>query len=495
MDTAAQPQSFYRASSSHLRCATDGGMIFASTKCPPPGGEEDTTCSLPFGFCYTPMMILPQQLSSISQPLPAGVMCTTCLAYINLYCTFSPNDGGWICALCHSRNFIDQNETNNGIFNTVMSQRVVEFHQSLSTAVPSLEPLPSSPPPRMKTMLLVVDQHLPALEAQAIGTALRKLLSTDTSVVWHFGLILFGQMISIVQVGLLTGMVICDTVRSHEGFTVVAEMDHEGSTDLSRYFSDSLDALIMCLNALFDVTKENHHVDLPVASSSETSKKSRLEILKERKLARMHRSDQTEEHEHVLLQSPWTAARERAAHTAPPHRFSGDAMQCAVDMASMATTGVSSDSRILLFTNGCPNLGDGSVVDVRGEDVGSTAAYSTVDASRLARACEYFSVLAQSAVEVANIGIDVLCTGSSELGLPAYQSLVEPSAGYVLSHDTFTSSNLEVNLQFLLHQTHLTRAYFVHPANDAETSSPTLHSAPPPGAWMSGCTVDIRVSR
>jgi Sec23/Sec24 trunk domain/Sec23/Sec24 zinc finger len=439
------------------------------------------------------MMILPQQLSSISQPLPAGVICTTCLAYMNLYCTFT-SGGGWICALCQCQNFIDPEETNNEIFNTLVSQRVVEFRQPLSTAV--LEPLLSTSPPRTKTLILVVDQHLPAVEAQAIGTAVRNLLSTDTSVVWRLGLIVFGQMISIVQVGLSTGMVLCDTVRSHEGFTVVAELDAERSTDLSRYFTDSLDVFLMCLNALFDVAKENHQADVPVASSLETSKKSRLEILKERKLARMHRSEKTDgENDTVLLQSPWTAARERATRTAPPHRFTGDAVQCAVDLASMAAPGASPESRILLFTNGCPNLGDGSVVDIHGEDAGSTAAYSTVDASRLVRACEYFNVLAQSAVEVAGIGIDVLCTGSSELGLPAYQSLVEPSAGYVVSHDSFTTSNLRGNLQFLLQQTHLTRAYFVPPGNDAETSSPAMHSASPPGAWMDGCTVDIRGSR
>jgi hypothetical protein len=88
------PCSPYNSSSSNSRCAKVGGIDFSSTKFPPRSsnpmsGRLDQTCELPFGFCYTPMARIPQQhLSSTSSPhLPAGVMCVTCMTYLNLYCS------------------------------------------------------------------------------------------------------------------------------------------------------------------------------------------------------------------------------------------------------------------------------------------------------------------------------------------------------------------------------------------------------------------------
>lgn len=48
--------------------------------------------------------------------------------------------------------------------------------------------------------------------------------------------------------------------------------------------------------------------------------------------------------------------------------------------------------------------------------------------------------------------------GANELGLPAYQALVEPSGGYVLPHNSFSTPQLEQNLGFLLQKTFMSRS-------------------------------------
>ena len=123
-------------------------------------------------------------------------------------------------------------------------------------------------------------------------------------------------------------------------------------------------------------------------------------------------------------------------------------------------------SRILLFTNGCPNLGDGSAVDRRAQQHRGKASADgepgpdIVDPLKLARSIEFFDTLARS--ESAT-GMDVFCTGSSELAIAAYQAWVEPSGGYVLPHESFcppSSSQgdlhaLQHNVSFLLQHTHV----------------------------------------
>ena len=106
--------------------------------------------------------------------------------------------------------------------------------------------------------------------------------------------------------------------------------------------------------------------------------------------------------------------------------------------------------------------------------------YHTVDTVKLARSSEYFELVAKTAVE-GGVGIDVLCTGSSELGLPAYQSLVEPSSGYVISHDSFATPHLQRNVEFLLKRTYLSLAPYAPPVaeeEDQENSNPAVASSP-----------------
>jgi hypothetical protein len=149
----------------------------------------------------------------------------------------------------------------------------------------------------------------------------------------------------------------------------------------------------------------------------------------------------------------------------------------------------------LLFTNGCPNVGEGSVVDTRSDVTGASAAYNTVDSIQLAHACRFYNVIGKAAVDV-GVGIDVFCTGSSELGFPAYLSLVEASAGYVISHDTFESSRLQFNLGHVLLETHMSRTSFHAQSEDRLDAIDLLESSQIlDDGFSNGCTVDLRMSR
>ena len=127
-----------------------------------------------------------------------------------------------------------------------------------------------------------------------------------------------------------------------------------------------------------------------------------------------------------------------------------------------------------------------------------------IDSIQLARASEYLSLVATAAAE-GGIGVDVFCAGSSELGWPVYQSIVDPSGGYVLMHDTFASEQLRRNLTRVVQQTHLSLAQLVpdHDPDDEENrANPAVSTTTTTGktpmseeVWVEGCTVDIRMSR
>lgn len=585
-------------SSEHLRCATDGGVVFSSTKCPPPANtttgsanhhhppkmseqrQLEQTCELPFGFCYTPMTKLPPQLSTSLIPslnLPSGVMCMTCMAYLNLYCetseTYLDDEQEhwmmqWKCALCQSENIVavecttssnnndylekDQQQqgttvtttisTKSRLLDTMISQRVVELRQPLGQPPP---PHPPQPQPPMepstftnpttesfilptKTIILVVDENLPSTEAHAIGNALQSILdqnpgssgSGGNNFSWQIGLMTFGDSISIFQLGVNSGIVVADVVRSHEGFMVMTDAD--SGADISRrrsYFGTSINAIVSCLAAQFNSDECNSKANVSITTDSadlcnaNIPKKTRMQILKERKQIRLQRQEMPPSlmknvGDNEMLRSPWILARERIAQTKPPYRNTGDALLCAIDLASFGASSFQSsiigtthesalechDCRILLFTNGCPNLGDGSVVDTENDATGGLAAFSTVDSTQMARACGFYTAIGKSAVDI-GVGIDVLCTGSSELGFPAYLSLVDASSGYVISHDTFSSSRLHSNMEYILQQTHMSQSSYVdQSAGESETvylpdSSQTLYSS-----RINGCSVDMRMS-
>lgn len=79
-------------------------------------------------------------------------------------------------------------------------------------------------------------------------------------------------------------------------------------------------------------------------------------------------------------------------------------------------------------------------------------------------------------------------SGATELGMPVFQALVEPSGGYVIPHDTFTTAHLQHNLGFVLENTYVSKskAFIV-----GMSSTPSLSDSP---FQLEGCMIDLRIA-
>jgi hypothetical protein len=481
------------------------GARFSSSKCPPGPGLENS-CELPFGFVWSPLSpthtptdayascVVSSEQEASEASLPP-VLCLTCLSYLNLYADIDPDAGLWTCPLCGSTENVLPPDANR-----FLASPTVELRQTIVGVDTAVE---------TTSIILVLDANLPRAEAQAVGSILESILPeklSDTHRI-HLGLIIFGKNLSIYQLG-VSGIVSADVISSHEGL----DMDMDALLE-KHYLKEirsveDLDCLWRCLAAHYGVplptltltlTPTNQQRDPNKTSmlpNTTTPPTSRLELLRKRKEARLRKQQQgsspdagSSSNSEIPL-SPWVRRDDddQHRHWTQPLRCTGEAVQCAMDLASCLDLDPQPrTARILIFTNGCPNFGDGSVVlqpSVQETKPTSqqyhqhTAPY-VVDSVELGRAKEYFAFLGKSAAE-GGVGVDVLCTGASELGMPAYLALVEPSAGYALAHDSFTTTHLLHNLQYLLQHTFLSGMY-------AEET--------PEKNWIDGCVVDLRMPR
>jgi hypothetical protein len=607
------------------------GMNFSSTKCPPGPGLENN-CELPFGFLWTPMAALPstRMTTTTTTDLPP-ILCVMCLAYCNLYADIlqktdhhSSSVSYWMCPFCKCENAIPSSCLSGMDGNSSGDAKNRQHHHNfnpnhwmVSPTIEFRQPLSSE---QCETIVVVIDTNLPATEALAIGNTLKQVLLLSPNRRHNnncnLGLILFGKNVHIYQLGWSAGMALCDVVATHQGWNV-KQTNHNQSSSSYLTTHTNIQSVITCIAAQFGVletTTTTTADDLNPTNNNDTNAtlmtntaKSRMQLLKERKEARLRKQQKEQEKMEDLVSmndslsqskndatattttdhtssspllsnggtnrvgSPWVMARQQIQSTTPPLRCTGEAIQCAIDLIMAHEESVivnnqshcnprsstsdhsnnnnnhvgvspSRTARVLLFTNGCPNYGDGSVVDNpesygdndvwenemmtninkrngqkrNGKEQQQRAKamlYSIVDPGKLARASEYFTVIAKAAAE-GGIGFDVFCTGSSELGLPAYQALVEPSSGYVISHDTFVTPHLQHNLRFLLEQTGMSLAHFRHEPttnssdddddddddddiheNDKTPMIPQKDKPVSFGTWIEGCTVDFRMSR
>lgn len=86
------------------------------------------------------------------------------------------------------------------------------------------------------------------------------------------------------------------------------------------------------------------------------------------------------------------------------------------------------------------------------------------------------------------LDMDYAAIGAHELGLPVFQALVEPSGGYVIPHETFTTNHLSQNLEFLLNETFLSKS-----KRDNADSTVNV-AATSNSAQLEGCMVDMRIA-
>lgn len=462
------------------RRRADEGALFTASKCPHEPGLENS-CELPFGIVWTPLAV-PEDYSTkmpiincFNDSLPP-VLCLACLAYINPSAKIDKKSGIWACPLCGHENVLPKKGTpEHSRVMTALKSNYVEYRQAVSKPEGSEEEKMEDDEEKEDycTYLLVVDENLSPKDAHAIAPAMEAILKEQSASAnpedpyskARIGLVTFGKSVSIYQLG-VSGLASADIYVP----TDYDEDDDKFDENVEKrsYITDvhlgDCASLKNSLQSIFGIAIDEN--DDESASSSTgifSSNSSRMAMLSQRKAARLRKEENATDHKNdVSAKSPWIKRYEKS----PSHqtkRCTGQALQCTLDLASAVTSKSSRTSRIILFTNGCPNSGDGSVVNSKDnveKPKGKRATHTIVDTEMLQKSVDYFDLMANQAVAV-GIGVDVVCCGVTELALPVYQAMVEASGGYVFPLVTLDTPQFKENLKFILDNTYISRSMYI----------------------------------
>jgi len=179
---------------------------------------------------------------------------------------------------------------------------------------------------------------------------------------------------------------------------------------------EDLATLWLCVSAVYgiQVQQANGGSEAGNNASSGSEPLSRKEKLHMRREGRLRKElsgslEQDAVAESSPEVSPW-ASKDNGSLV----RCTGETTQCAVDLAIFGPPYEPQSSRLLLFANGCPNVGVGSIVkETSRSDAGlqqNGHTLHSVDTDQMTRAVQYFEVMGKYATDN-GIGIDVFCTG------------------------------------------------------------------------------------
>jgi len=452
-------------------------------------------------------------------------ICLSCLSYLNPYCPYDVGTGRWTCSICG----YEENATEPAIFDTsspgrgiAVASNAVEYVQRAAGARDR---------PGRCCYVFVLDGNIPPAEIRSALRTIRSLFEGHDGAHGNnkhatVGLIVYAKTVSIYQLGLSAGMASADIYSVPQSATVadgvfeqaVEQDDIDGRSYLESVSSGGLDALERCSDAFFDFDADVEEGGMggagvlasaaaaPLSNSGAPS--SRREFLKKRREERLRREalvangglavqgqhSSTSTRSSVPKRATSRQMRRKRRLDREQWRCTGTAVQLAINIILAADDNVDSTSsgesslskqstgRIILFTNGCPNHGPGSVAsplisstDGSNNSSVSSAASSTtgnrkgsprqqrrragdvVDPVALAEASEYYHLLGKDAFE-AGIGIDIFCSGATSLGVPALQALVGPSDGYTVIHESLSLDAFSSNFRHVMTKTHMSRA-------------------------------------
>ena len=402
------------ATASHRR--DERGALFTSAKCPPGPGLE-SSCELPFGMLWTPMSPNSGDVSVVKcggDGLPP-VLCLTCLSYLNMYADFDTTTGIWTCPLCGENNVAPKESfQQDSPLAPLLSSPIIEFHQ---------EVVPNSDEEALDscTFVMVVDGNMDREEALAVASSMQSALSQSLNQYEKIflGLVVFDRNVSIYQLG-LSGMATADVFTPEESNDEAALLGRKNIMEDRSYLAEieseeDMTCLWRCLAAIFgmSVTSDGQQPALSDLSDPSIAKQmSRKDMLRMKKEARIRKQNlESSGFNPLTVESPWVT-HQRETKTAHPIRCTGEAIQCGIDLTGLARPYPSRTSRILVFTDGCPNIGDGSVVLKQELRNGRKHTPDVVDPPLLAKAVQYFDLTANFALEN-GVGIDVFCTGKN----------------------------------------------------------------------------------
>jgi Sec23/Sec24 zinc finger/Sec23/Sec24 trunk domain len=497
-----QPSSVAVRHSAYRRRA-DEGAVFTASKCPPGPGLQNS-CELPFGFVWSPMAVynhealedganvVTNEADPKRQAMPIiqcrdhlpPVLCLACMAYMNPFVEMNYETGIWVCPLCGQENAAPLDQLQEGSdFRTALQFACVEYRQPPQSEEEKKEidnhdnSILEDEEDDSCSYILVVDENLAPKDGQAITPAVEALLKEHADKKdfpkIRIGLIVFGKSVWTYHLGIPD--VISSDLYVAADPTLEVNLDEVLDMERRAYLAewDPSESMTTLKNAIASVFHEDK-LDRERKSTNGNSDISptfspRMAMLSKRREERL-RKEQTKNNNNggveMPTESPWIKRRKESKFDHPV-RCTGEAVQCALDLASANIHNPSRTSRIILFTNGCPNSGDGSVVAVGGDTTprhskknGKRPVHDVVETNMLQKSVDYFDMTGKIAVSN-GIGFDVFCAGATELALPAYQALVEPSGGYVVPLLSFETGQMEYNLKFLLEHTYMSRSRFI----------------------------------
>ena len=464
---------------------------FTSATLPPSPGL-DGSCEIPVGCIIS--SLVPFDLLADQSPETDTAICLTCLSHLNPYCPYDATSGRWTCSICgYEDNAADPTIFASSKPGSAIVSDVVQYVQPTASAYE---------PDGGVCYVIVFDGNIPPADIYSVIRIFRSMVQADTlQRDDSIGLIVFNSTVSIYQLGLSAGVASADiysgTPSSFNQGVVGDDTDFSDRAYLGGVARGGLDALERCADAFFGFDGDNGST--PSSNGQPTSRREMLRIRREMRKKReacltsgnsVYTSDISKKSpipEHQLCKGRRRRRKRRSERNR--RRCTGEAVRRAVNVIALSPhrTG-----RVLLFTNGCPNHGPGTVLSVKQDRGGRPspsvsparsrakrrlgAKADVIDPAALAEAVEYFQLLGNDAFE-AGIGIDAFCTGTTSLAMQAFQCLVAGSDGFALTHPSLSTEAAEENIKHVVQKTYISRAVAAMEENRFD-----------------GCVLDIRTS-
>ena len=468
-------------------------VAFSSSVLPRKPGLEGSL-QLPLGFILNNMSRTDdvQRLSSEDMNI-----CLTCGSYLNPYSRPDPTSGIWTCCICQAQNATSPSTSQS----QAVSSTIVEYEQEAAGAkaqnvvrgsrsgigLTSLQhdiDIEDSNYNAEDPTMIVIDSNVPPIEINAL---LKHLSELNLNKV---GLIIYSNMMHIYQVGL-------KGIASADVYSPTLDPTESGLETEDRMYFGSFEEIEYCANAFFGTSgmQNVNHSDVVLKSLPDNRQPmSRKEMLKLKREARSKREQNAtnafDGFDPNAAASLIAAARSENNHSS--HRKAARCTGEAAEYALHLIHGTESKSgRILLFTNGCCNIGKGSFVADDDEISGINLRGDIIDPEETIHASKYMHSLGQTAFK-SGVGIDVFCSGNNPLGAAALLALVKPSGGYVLSHDSFEDYACYHDITFIFHETRMSRAISRNSTFDVMGLRMNNSSAM---NLLNGVIVDLRMPR
>ena len=461
---------------------------FTSSVLPSKPGLK-ASCSIPLGFIITPLAKTDYIQSLSSQEMN---ICVTCGSYLNMYCSPDSDSGMWTCCICQAKNKAPQSILNS----EVLYSPIVEYRQrAAGSFVTDTETMNAySNDERISDpVMILIDANISPHEVKAI---LKYLSALELQ---NVGLMIFSSMMHVYQIGL-------KGIASADVYSPSLSPQESGIEPEERMYFGDWSAVEYCTNVYFgtsgvetNVSPQNDSNTLePISSSRNQQPMSRKEMLRLKREARLKKEKEANSEDFDGFDPNKAAEWITAARSKRRHKSQRESVRCTAEAAQHAAHFMTSmdckSGRVLIFTNGCCNIGNGSVVRANNGDHaknGSMRRGDVLDPEYVQEATKFFYSVGEEAFQ-SGIGFDIFCGGNGALGASALLALVKPSGGYVLSHGSFEASEFNRNVSFVCEQTKMSRSV----SNNADPDAFILSMASPHRMnYLNGVVVDVRMPR